>query len=104
MASYVEGKEIVLDDEFDEGSWTEQLSSVIEEAGEKAEELKRAMSEALVSPTSTKGTIESATSMASEQYLKAWSAASSALYGTPQPVAESVSSVVSDKYAQAVTA
>jgi hypothetical protein len=103
-AAYVEGKQIILEGEIDEDTWAEQISSMYDSAGEKAAELSRAISEALLKPTSTQGSVESMTSLASEQYAKALSAASSALYGTPQPFTESLSSAASDKYSQAVTA
>jgi hypothetical protein len=102
-AAFVEGEQVVLDDDF-ETTWSEQISSLLEAAGDKAAELTSAVSAALLQPTSTQGTVESLTSLANEQYAKALSAASSILYGTPQPVTESVASVASDKYAQAITA
>jgi hypothetical protein len=59
---------------------------------------------ALLGPSSTQGSVESASSIASEQYAKALAAASSVLYGTEQPAVESATSVAAQKYDQAVTA
>ena len=59
---------------------------------------------ALLGPSRTQGSVESASSVASEQYAKALAAASSVLYGTEQPAVESATSVAAQKYAQAVTA
>lgn len=101
-AVFVEGKQVDLDDDFD--SWSDHISSLLDAAGDKASELTDAVSAALLKPTNTQGTIESVTSLASEQYAQALSAASSVLFGTPQPLSESVASVASDKYAQAVAA
>jgi hypothetical protein len=102
-AAFVEAKQVVLDDDLSD-SWSEQISSLLDAAGDKATELTSAISAALLKPTSTQGTVESVTSLAQEQYAKALSAASSAIFGTPQPITESVGSVISDRYAQAVTA
>lgn len=106
MAANVEAKQIVLDDEFaDEDTVSDKVQSMMSVAGDKAADLTNAVSEALqLKPTQTQGNIESVTSAAGEQYQKAMSAASSALYGTTPAFAESVSSSVSEKYAQAVTA
>jgi hypothetical protein len=92
-----------LDDE-DEDTYSSKLQSVVADAGDRAAEMSRAVSEALLGPAKTQGTVESASSIASEQYAKALAAASSVLYGTEQPAVESATSVVADKYVQAVTA
>lgn len=60
--------------------------------------------EALLGATKSQGSVESATSLASEQYAKALAAASSVLYGTEQARIESATSVASDQFAKAVTA
>jgi hypothetical protein len=103
-----EAKEIVLeqplDDDDEDDTYSSKLQSVVADAGDRAAEISRAVSEALLGATTTQGTVESASSVASEQYAKALAAASSALYGTEQPAVESATSVVADKYAQAVTA
>jgi hypothetical protein len=102
-AAFVDAKQVFLDDD-ESDSWSEQISSLLAAAGDKASELTSAVSAALLKPTSTQGTVESVTSLASEQYAKALSAASSALFGTPQPMTDSVANAISDKYAQAVSA
>jgi hypothetical protein len=106
MAANVEAKQIVLDDEFvDDDTVSDKVQSMLSVAGVKAADLTNAVSEALqMKPTETQGTVESMTSAANEQYEKAMSAASSALYGTTPGVAESLSSGAAEKYAQAVTA
>ena len=107
MAQKVEAKQIIYDDIIDDSddmSHSEKIQSVVSEAGDHAAQLTKAISEALLNPTSTQGTVESVTSLASEQYERALSAASSVLYGTEQARVKSVASVAFDKYAQAVTA
>lgn len=107
MAQKVEAKQIIYDDIIDDSddmSYSEKIQSAVSEAGDRAARLTKAISEALLNPTSTQGTVESVTSLASEQYERALSAASSVLYGTEQGTVESIASVASDKYAQAVTA
>ncbi|OCK79435.1 hypothetical protein K432DRAFT_383064 [Lepidopterella palustris CBS 459.81] len=107
MAQRVEAKEIIYEDSIDDSddmSYSEKIQSVVSEAGDRAADVTRAISEAILKPSSTQGTAESVTSLASEQYERALSAASSVLYGTEQGIVESMSSVASDKYAQAVTA
>ncbi|KAF2469361.1 uncharacterized protein BDR25DRAFT_315373 [Lindgomyces ingoldianus] len=102
-----EAKEIVLDDviEDDEaGTYSEKVQSMVAEAGDRAADLSRAVSEALLGPSKTQGSVESITSLASEQYERAMAAASSVLYGTEQQPIESMTSVASEKFAQAVTA
>lgn len=102
-AAFVEAKQVVLDEDFKE-DWSEQISNLLEAAGDKASEITSAVSAALLKPTSTQGVVESATSLAQEQYAKALSAASVVLFGTSQPVTESLANGISDRYAQAVTA
>lgn len=107
MAQHVEAKKIIYEDiidDSDDTSYSEKIQSAVSEAGDRAADLTRAISEALLRPSSTQGTVKSVTSLASEQYEKALSAASSALYGTEQGTVESVSSIAAEKYAQAVTA
>jgi hypothetical protein len=102
-----EAREVVLDqplDDDEDDTYSNKLQSAVADAGDRAAEISRAVSEALLGATKTQGTVESASSVASEQYAKALAAASSALYGTEQPAVESATSVVADKYAQAVTA
>jgi hypothetical protein len=102
----VEAKQPVFDEPLDddEETYSEKVNSMVSEAGDRASELSRAISEALLGPTRTQGTVESVTSLASEEYAKALAAASSVLYGTEQQSVESATSVASAKFAQAVTA
>lgn len=103
----VEAREPVLDDIIDDDedeSYSVKLQSIVADAGDRAAELTRAVSEALLGTTRTQGSVESATSLASEQYAKAIAAASQALYGTQQQPLESATSVASVKFADAVTA
>lgn len=103
-----EAKQVIfdepLDDDEDDETISEKIQDFAADAGERAAELSRAVSEALLGPAKTQGTIESVTSLASEQYAQALAAASSVLYGTKQPAVESATSVAAEKFAQAVTA
>jgi hypothetical protein len=104
-----EAKEIIFDDVIDDDddddeTYSAKLQSMVADAGDRASDLSKAVSEALLGPTKTQGSVESATSLASEQYAKAIAAASSVLYGTEQQAIESATSVAAEKYAQAVTA
>ncbi|KAI2481871.1 hypothetical protein Ptr902_06252 [Pyrenophora tritici-repentis] len=103
-----EAKQVVfdqpLDDEDDDDTYSGKVQEVLAGAGDRAAEMSRAVSEALLGPTKTQGSVKSASSIASEQYAKALAAASSVLYGTEQAAVESATSVAAEKYAQAVTA
>lgn len=102
-----EAKQIVFDDvieDDEEGTYSEKVQSLVADAGDKASDLSRAVSQALVGATKTQGTAESVTSLASEQYAKALAAASSVLYGTQQAPIEGATSLAADKFASAVTA
>lgn len=103
----VEAREPVFDDVIDDDedeNYSVKLQSIVADAGDRAAELTRAVSEALLGATKTQGSVESATSLASEQYAKAIAAASAALYGTQQQPLEKATSVASVKFADAVTA
>ncbi|KAF3035141.1 hypothetical protein E8E12_006500 [Didymella heteroderae] len=103
----VEAREPVFDDiieDDDDENYSAKLQSIVADAGDRAAELTKAVSEALLGATKTQGSVESATSLASEQYAKAIAAASKALYGTQQQPLESATSVASVKFADAVTA
>jgi hypothetical protein len=103
----VEAREPVFDDvieDDEDANYSAKLQSIVADAGDRAAELTRAVSEALLGATKTQGSVESATSLASEQYAKAIAAASKALYGTQQQPLESATSVASVKFADAVTA
>jgi hypothetical protein len=103
-----EAREIIFDDPIDDDdedeTYSAKLQNIVDDAGDRASDLSRAVSEALLGASKTQGNVESATSLASEQYAKAIAAASSVLYGTQQQPLESATSVAAEKYAQAVTA
>ena len=105
-----EAKQIIFDDviddddDDDEQTYSEKLQDFVADAGDRASDLSRVVSQALLGPTKTQGSAESVTSLASEQYAKAIAAASSVLYGTQQSSLESASSIASEKFASAVTA
>ena len=105
-AQFVEAKQPVFEDsiETDSSDFSEFLQSAASDLGDRAADLTNILSEALLEPTITEGAAASVTALAREQYEMALSAASSALYGTEQGVGESISSLGSAKYAQAVTA
>ena len=109
MAQFVQAKHIVFEDvieERDEDSYSEKIQSMASEAGDRFADITKAVSDALVKPTKTgiEGNIETVTVLAAEQYSKALSAASVALYGTEQGTGESLSSVASSRYADAISA
>jgi hypothetical protein len=105
MAANVQARQVVLENDFvDDDTYGDKIQSMISAAGEKASDLTNAVSQALIKPTETHGSVESISSLASEQYAKAMSAASSALYGTTPGAVEGLSSAAADKYKQAVTA
>lgn len=87
-----------------EEHFTDHLQSVIGKAGDNYAEVTRAVGEALLGPSSTPVFGENAASLASDQYTRALSAASTALCGTPLSPGETVSSVVAEQYNQAVAA
>ena len=101
-----EAKQAVFDQPLDDDdeTYSEMVNSMIAEAGDRVFDLTRAVSEALLGAPYTQGTVESATSLASEQYARALAAASSVMYGTKQQPMESATSVAAEKFAQAVTA
>lgn len=103
-----EAKRVIFDEPLDDDDEDETIRSKIQDAvadaGDRAADMSRAVSEALLGATKTQGTVESATSLASEQYSRALAAASSVLYGTQQNAKESATSVASERFAQAVTA
>jgi hypothetical protein len=111
MAQFVEAKQIIYEDVIDDSddeSYSEKIQSMASEAGDMFNDITKAVSEALVRPTSTQGSVESVTSLAAEQYSRALSAASVAYYGSQQGTGESIvsvaSSVASSRYADAVAA
>lgn len=96
----VEAREPILDDIVDdEASYSERLQSLFKD---QAAAISQAVDDALHPVTSTQGTVESITSVASEQYESAVAAASSVLFG---PGAASKGSMAArDQYESAVTA
>lgn len=104
-AQFVEARQIVLEDVVeDDETYSAKIESLASEAGAKYTEISKAISEALLKPTSTQGSVESITSLAAGQYASAYSAASVAMYGTEKGSGESIASVASSKYADAVKA
>ena len=105
MAQKVGERKPILDDVVDDDTtYSEKIQSMVEQAGDKYADITKAVSEALMGPASTQGSVESMSSVADAQYSSALAAASSVLYGTQQGTAESVTSVAAGKYAEAVAA
>ena len=105
MAQKVAERKPILDDVVDDDStYSEKIQSMVDQAGDKYADITKAVSEALMKPASTQGSVESMSSIADAQYSSALAAASSVLYGTQQGTAESVTSVAAGKYAEAVAA
>ncbi|KAF2276303.1 uncharacterized protein EI97DRAFT_377774 [Westerdykella ornata] len=98
-----EAREIIFDDEGSD-SYSRKLQDIVDQAGDRAAALSSVVSEALLGPTKTQGSVESVSSLANEQYQSAIAAASRVLYGTEQQPVESLTSVASEKFAAAVTA
>lgn len=94
--------DIISDDE--EGTYSETLQSIVNKAGEKYSDVTKAVSEAILKPASDQGSVESATSVAEDQYSSALAAASRVLYGTQKGTVESVTSIASERYSEAVAA
>ena len=105
MAQKVEERKPILDDVVDDDTtYSEKIQSMVDQAGDRYADITKAVSEALIKPASTQGSVESMSSVADEQYSSALAAASSVLYGTQQGTAESVTSVAAGKYSEAVAA
>lgn len=107
MAQNVVGQKPILDDvisDDDDATYSEKLQDMVNHAGAQYADITNAVSEALIKATSTQGTVESASSVADDQYSKALSAASSVLYGSETGAVESATSVAAGRYAQAVAA
>jgi hypothetical protein len=105
MAQHVEARHIIFDDivdDSDDDTFSEKLQSLASQAGDRYSEITKAVSEALLKPTSSEEF--PMTKLAAKKYSSALSAASVALYGTEQGTGESVSSVISSRYADAVAA
>ncbi len=105
MAAQVEARQIIFEDVTDnpdDTGFSEKLQSMANEAGDRFSDITKAVSEALLGPTSTQ-TVR-VTKLAADKYSSALSAASVALYGTEHGTGESVSSVVASRYSDAVAA
>ena len=107
MAQKVSEQVPILDDvitDDDDVTYSEKIQDMVNQAGDKFADVTKAVSEAIMKAKTTQGTVESASSVADEQYSKALAAASSILYGTETGAVESATSVAAGKYAQAVQA
>lgn len=108
-AQHVDAREIIFEDVVedspeDDDSYSEKIQNMASAAGDRFSDITNAVSEALLKPTSTAGNVETVTVLAAEKYSSALSAASVALYGTEQGTGESIASVVTSRYADAVSA
>lgn len=104
--SIIFDEDIVDNDDIidDEESYSLRMHDIISRAGDKASQLTQAIEDAIKPATTTQGSVESITSLASAQYESAFSAASSVLFGTEQGVGESMASVAGERYSDAVSA
>jgi hypothetical protein len=95
----------IMDEEFDDdvdstGSYSERVQEMVDNALDQGARLTQAIEDAIKPATSTQGNVESVSSVASEQYESAMSAASSILYGAePEGTA-----AVKEQYLAAVAA
>ncbi|KAK4980747.1 hypothetical protein LTR66_010373, partial [Elasticomyces elasticus] len=96
---------IILEDDIvdEDATYSKRLQSMVAQAQDYASDLTKAVQDAM-KPTTTQGSVESVTSLASERYASAIAAASSVLFGTEMGAGESMASVASDRYQAAVTA
>ena len=107
MAQEIPERVPIFDDyveDDDESTYSKKLQVIMSQAGDKFSDITKAVSEAMLSPTSTQDSLESATSIASAKYLSALDAASRALYGTQTGAVESASIAIASGYADAVNA
>lgn len=101
----VEAREPILDDSVDDdATYSERLQSILDGAADQASALTEAVADALKPSTSAEGVVESATSLASEQYEAAMAAASSVLFGPEKGTVESGTEAAKAQYESAVTA
>lgn len=101
----VEAREPILDDVLDDdASYSERLQSILDGAADQASALTQAVADALKPSTTAEGVVESATSLASEQYESAIAAASSALFGPEKGTVEQGTEAARAQYESAVTA
>lgn len=106
MAQVVPDRQVVLDDmvdDDDEGSYSSSMLSMINNAMGEARSLTQAVQDALRTSTE-QGTVGSVSSVASEQYASAYSAASNVFYGTAPGAGGAIPQFASEKYDQAVAA
>lgn len=107
MAQKVEKQQPIFDDEiFDDNEeiYSGKIKSIVDKASDRYADVTKAVSDALLQQKSEKGSVQSLSSIADEQYSRAIAAASSVLYGTQQGTAESITSLAGSKYAEAVAA
>lgn len=120
MAQEVKERHIIYEEVIEEDvvdtdeTYSRKIQDMANHAGDRFHHITSAVSEALLHQhkatatlSQTTGAVGSATSLASAQYASALSAASVALYGTtttPPGAGESVMSVASSRYADAVKA
>jgi hypothetical protein len=100
-AGFAAAAEVEYDDE---DTFGEKARSVVGTVNEKLADASKAVSEAIAGSKTTQSPEERYASIANEVYESAVSAASSVLYGTPQPAGESIVSIATDKYSAAVHA
>jgi hypothetical protein len=95
----------IMDEEFDDeidsaGSYSERVQQMVDNVLDQGARLTQAIEDAIRPTTSTQGSVESVSSVASDQYESAMSAASSILYGAePEGTA-----AVKEQYLAAVAA
>ena len=101
----VEAREPILDDSVDEDSYSDSMQSMANVAMDEAAKLTQAVADAITTPSATgaAGVVESASSLASERYESAVSAASSVLFGTGAEELKG-SSAAKEQYMSAVNA
>ena len=100
-----EAREPILDGIVDdEVSYSERIQSMVDGVKDQAGYLTGVIEDALGMATSTQGTVESMTSVASGQYESAMSAASSVLFGTEKDSVAKGSEAARQQYLSAVTA
>lgn len=105
VAQVVEARQIVYEDIIEDSndeSFSEMIQSMASEAGDRYADITNAVSEALLKPSATQGSL--VTKLAAQQYSSALAAASSALYGTDEGVGERIATAASSRYASAVAA
>ena len=101
----VEAREPILDDIVDDdATFSERIQAMVDGVKDQAAYLTQVVEDAFSSATTTQGSVESVTSVASEQYESAMSAASSVLFGTQDSVVSKGSEAARQQYLSAVTA